>query len=328
MNKFIKKIIPATLALSLFAGTSAYAINFPDMPNDWTTKALENAVENGLLSGFDDGTIRPDDNITRAQMATIVVRSFGATADADISKFTDVNENDWFYSYFSKAVQMGAFNGNDLNQLNPNNPIKFEECFKVIACVFGLIADTKIYAEDSKYKNDLQMQDLTVLDKFSDGNKVSDWAKPYVAAIVSGGYWDGIDGKLTPTAYITRAQFAVLMDNIVKTYITEPGTYTDLGEGNILIKSPSVTIDNFTTDNNVIISDGVSETEEGINFTNCTFNGRLVVRGGGQNVNYQGFLKDFVVQNPGIVISVDITNLYEVTGYVCPGSQWSYTFGG
>ena len=328
MNTFIKKFIPVTLAFSLLSGTSAFAADFPDMPDDWTTTALENAVENGLLGGFEDGTIRPDNNITRAQMATIVVRSFGATADADISAFTDVKEGDWFYDAFSKAVQMGAFNGNDLNQLNPNNPIKFEECFKVIASVFGLIADTKVYPETSKFKNDIQKQDLTVLDKFSDANEVSEWAKPYVASIVAGGYWDGIDGKLTPRAYITRAQFAVLMDNMVKTYISEPGTYTDLGEGNIMIKSPSVTIENLTTDNNIIISDGVAETEEGINFTNCTVNGRLVVRGGGLNVNYQGFLKNFVVQNQGIKITVQLSNLMTVTGYIIDGSSWSYTIGG
>jgi len=328
MNKILKKIMPAVLITSLAASTVASAATFPDMPNDWTTAALENAVTNGLLGGFDDGTIRPNDNITRAQMATIVVRSFGATESADISIFSDVTSTDWYYDAFSKAVQMKAFNGNDLNQLNPNNPITFQECFKVVACVFGLIADTEEYAADSKYKNDLQMQDLTVLDKFSDGAEVADWAKPYVAAIVSGGYWEGLDGKLTPNAYITRAQFAVLMDNMVKTYITEPGTYTDLGEGNIMIKVSDVIIDGLNTTDNVIISDGVAETEKSVSFVNSTVNGRLVVRGGGETVSFQGTLKDFVVQNPGIIVSVNITNLYEVTGYVCDGSKWSYTFGG
>lgn len=321
----LKKFVPALLAVSLLAGSAAYAADFPDMPNDWTTEALENAVENGLLSGFDDGTIKPNNNITRAQMATIIARSFGATAGADISTFTDVTETDWFYDAFSKAVQMGAFNGNDLNQLNPNNPIKFEECFKVVACVFGLTANLR---EEELYKpNDLDKQDLTVLDKFSDGSDVSAWAKPYVAAIISGGYWDGIDGKLTPKAYITRAQFAVLMDNLVKTYITKPGTYTDLPAGNIMIKSEDVTIDGLTTDNNIVISDGVKETETGINFTNCTVNGRLVIRGGGQNVNYSGFLKDFVIQNPNINLNASLSNLMTVTGYIHDASSWSYSIG-
>lgn len=327
MNKIFKKLVPGVLAFSMLAGTTAQAATFPDMPDDWTREALENAVENGLLSGFSDGTIGPDKEITRAQMATIIVRSFGATQSADISIFTDVTENDWYYDAFSKAVQMKAFNGNDKNLLNPSNSITFQECFKVVACVFGLIADTTEYTNGSK--NDLQMQDLTVLDKFSDGAEVSDWAKPYVAAIVSNGYWDGIDGKLTPTAYITRAQFAVLMDNMVKTYINEPGTYTEFTEGNIMIRSNDVTIDGITTDDMIIISDGVEETDLGINFTNSTMNNRLVVRGGGENVTYQGYLKDFVVPNPGIIITVSLSNLYEVTGWICDGSEWSYEiFGG
>lgn len=325
MNNVLKKFVPAVLAISIFSGASVYAAEFPDMPNDWTTQSLQKAVDNGLLGGFDDGTIRPDNNITRAQMATIIVRSFGATQSSDISRFTDVSQGDWFYDAFSKAVQMQAFNGDDRNLLNPNNPITFQECFKVVASVFGLIANTR---EEKEYKpNDIDIQDLSVLNIFADGPEVSDWAKPYVAAIVSGGYWDGIDGKLTPKAYITRAQFAVLMDNMVETYITEPGTYKDLPEGNIMIKSEDVTVDGIVSDNNIIISDGVKETENGIKIINATLNGRLVIRGGGKNVTFQGYLKHFVIPNPGLNLNANLSNLMQVKGYIDDNSSWSYSIG-
>ena len=310
MNIF-KKALPALLALSLFAGSTVSAATFPDMPNDWTTQSLQNAVTNGLLSGFDDGTIRPNNNITRAQMATIIVRCFGAVAKSDISEFTDVPESAWYHDAFSKAVYMKAFNGDDKKQLNPNNPITFQECFKVVASVFGLIAKT----EDTSTPSDLALQDLSVLNNFADGAEVSDWAKPYVASIVANGYWNGLDGKLTPRAYITRAQFAVLMNNMVTTYINEPGTYSNLPEGNIMIKTSDVTIENYTTNNNIIIADSAQETENGINFKNCTMNGKLVIRGGGRNVKYQGFLNHFVILNPFITIELEISNLNTVTGY-------------
>ena len=321
----LKRVLPAVLAASMLFSTSVMAADFPDMPNDWTTESLQKAVENGLLSGFEDGTIRPGNNITRAQMATIIVRSFEASAAADISRFTDVAPGEWYYDSFAKAVQMRAFNGDDRNMLNPNNPITFQECFKVMASIFGLIANT-----DSQYeKNDLTEQDLTPLNKFSDASEVSDWAKPYVAAIVEGGYWEGIDGKLTPKAYITRAQFAVLMDNLVTTYINEPGTYKDLPEGNIMIRSEDVTIDGIKSGSDIIICDGVKETEQGINFTNAELNGTLVMRGGGKNVNFSGFLNRFVILNSNLNLNANLTNLESVSGYIIDlSSSWTYTFGG
>lgn len=327
MKSIFKKIIPAILAVSMFASLTASAQDFPDMPDDWTRASLEKAVENGLLGGFDDGTIKPNNNITRAQMATIIVRSFGATKEADITKFTDMEPSAWFYKDFARAVQMKAFGGDQLNHLNPNNYITFQECFKVVSSVFGLI----VIDDPRAGKVGLNNQDLTVLDKFSDGAEVADWAKPYVAAVVSNGYWEGIDGKLTPKAYITRAQFAVLMDNLVKTYITEPGTYSEFEDGNIMIKTENVTLENVTTDDYIIISDGVQETEEGINFKNCTVSGCLTMRGGGKNVNYQGFLQYLAVIGSELNINVKLSNLTGANGVIpCimdKTSSWSYSFG-
>lgn len=327
MKSIFKKIIPTLLAVSMLLGISASAQNFPDMPDDWTKQSIEKAVENGLLGGFEDGTIRPNNNITRAQMATIIVRSFGAETEADITKFTDMNPTDWHYSAFAKAVQMKAFGGDQFNHLNPNNYITFQECFKVISSVFGLI----VIDDPRAGKVGLNNQDLTVLDKFEDGAEVSDWAKPYVAAVVANGYWAGLDGKLTPKAYITRAQFAVLMDNLVKTYITEPGTYSDFEDGNIMIKTENVTLKNVTTDDYIIIADGVKETKEGVNFVDCTVSGCLTMRGGGKNVNYKGFLQYLAVIGPELNINVNLSNLTGENGVIAcimdKTSTWSYTFG-
>ena len=83
-RKLLSALIVLALLISLMP-VSAFAANealvssqFPDMPNDWSTPALESAIYNGLLNGI-DGKIAPGENLTRAQMATIVVRAFGAT---------------------------------------------------------------------------------------------------------------------------------------------------------------------------------------------------------------------------------------------------------
>ena len=80
-------ILAITLMASLFVmPVVAEEPVFTDMPDDWTTSALKNAVKNGLLNGY-DGKIMPNDNIKRSEMAAILVRAFGATKEADISSF-------------------------------------------------------------------------------------------------------------------------------------------------------------------------------------------------------------------------------------------------
>ena len=88
MKKGIKAFILAA-ALSVSLPLSSLAA-FKDMPSGDDGACLQRAVDNNLLTGFEDETIRPADAITRAQMAAITDRAFGASQAADISSYTDV----------------------------------------------------------------------------------------------------------------------------------------------------------------------------------------------------------------------------------------------
>ena len=75
MNKILKMCMPILTAAVITVGASAnvFAADFIDMPTDPVMKqALENAVENKLLNGYENGEIRPDGNITRAEMSAII----------------------------------------------------------------------------------------------------------------------------------------------------------------------------------------------------------------------------------------------------------------
>ena len=85
-RKFLSILLTLVLVLGLLPAAGAAALStsptFSDMPDNWATEALESAVANGLLVG-DDGKIMPDSPLTRAQMATIIARAFGATEEGD-----------------------------------------------------------------------------------------------------------------------------------------------------------------------------------------------------------------------------------------------------
>lgn len=104
-------VLAMTLSLLPTAAMAADTQAFPDLPDDYSTEALLAAVENGLLSG-NNGYLLPNDPLTRAQMATIMVRAFGGEELADISAYADVDQDDWFADAIAKAVAMGLFQGN------------------------------------------------------------------------------------------------------------------------------------------------------------------------------------------------------------------------
>jgi hypothetical protein len=270
----LKKLMALVLSLALLLTTLAVPVGavvggevtktvsqFSDMPDDWSTIALQNAVKNGLLQG-DGDKILPAQNLTRAQMATVINRAFGAQVKAQIDNFTDVEPKEWYYEEMAKAVMMKTFQGSG-NQLNPNSSITREEAFIVLARALKL------------------GKSVAVAGEFTDLGQISSWAKEEVYSMINAGYVQGSNGKINPKATITRAEFAQLMDNIIKVYINEAGEYTEVADGNVMINAPGVTLKNITVNGDLIIGDGVGDGEVELDNVNVT--GRLVVRGGGAN---------------------------------------------
>ena len=252
--------LSATMLASMLPKPAFAADNttFPDMPNDWSTQALQNAINNGLLNGI-DGKIAASENLTRAQMAAIVTRAFGTNGKADISSFGDVNTGDWFYDAMASSVLMGAFQGDGVN-LNPNANITRQEAFTVLARLFTLSGG-----------------DQSVLNSYTDGAQVADWAKDSMASMVAAGYVKGSDNKLNPTSSITRAEFAQVMDNLVKTYFADSQLNVN-ADGNAVLNKAG-TLEGATISGDLIIGDGAAEGD--VVLKDVTVSGRLLVRGGG-----------------------------------------------
>lgn len=257
MKKGIRAFILAA-ALSVSLPLSSLAA-FKDMPSGADGACLQRAVDNNLLTGFEDETIRPADAITRAQMAAITVRAFGATRAADIANYTDVSSSDWFYDSMAKAVAMEAFQGSG-NKLNPTDNISRQEAMIVLSRVFAL------------------PESDGALDKYTDASLVADWAKDGVSKIAGGGYLPENDSALRPTDKMTRLEFAQIMDKLVSMYITESGEYTadKLSDGNILVKASDVSFKGMEESTSVIIGDGV---DGKTSFTDCKPS-RVIIRGG------------------------------------------------
>ena len=273
-----------SLAVSASAASTARkATDFRDFDKSaWYAEAVSAAVDNGLLYGKSATIIDTNGDMTRAEMAAIINRSFGCYVKADISKYTDVSKSKWYYDDVAMAVQMGTYNGRSSSAMAPDAPISRQEAMTVVARALEL-------DYDSYSKTDLST--------FSDRSEISNWAMPYVRAMVGADYIHGRGKVLAPLDNITRAEFAQIFHNIIGSYITVKGTYDKDIKGSVLIRTDDVELKDLTVDGDLIIGCGAADGK--IVLDNVTVKGRLLVWGGGTKAVYC----NNATQMPAVVVA-------------------------
>lgn len=203
MNK--KKLTSLSLSLAmtagLFSGLTAQAAQYyPDVDEGhWAYEWVGYMNEHGYISGYPDGNYYPSQDITRAEYITILNKMFESNGNAG-KNYADVHEGDWFYNQIQAAVAAGYLHGyddaNDENDgtIKPNNYITREEAAVILSLAYGLA------------KND----DVS---KFSDADQISDWAVPYVGALVDGKVLMGDAGSTAfrPKDNMLRAEVACML---------------------------------------------------------------------------------------------------------------------
>ena len=275
-KRILAMILAAASCLSLAVSASAAnttvrkATDFRDYDRTaWYAEAVSAAVDNGLLYGKSATIIDPNGDMTRAEMAAIINRSFGCYKTADISQYKDVSKSKWYYKDVALAVQMGTYNGRSSSAMAPDSPITRQEAMTVVARALEL-------DYDSYSKTDLSA--------FSDHSEISNWALPYVRAMVGADYIHGRGKILAPLDNITRAEFAQIFHNIIGTYITTKGSYDKDIKGSVLIRTADVELKDMTVDGDLIIGCGAADGK--ITLDNVAVKGRLLVWGGGTKAVY------------------------------------------
>ena len=275
-KRILALFLAAVSCLSLAVSASAAGTvnrkvtDFRDFDKSaWYAEAVSAAVDNGLLYGKSSTMLDPNGDMTRAEMAAIINRSFGCYKAADISQYKDVSKSKWYYKDVALAVQMGTYNGRSSSSMAPDSPITRQEAMTVVARALEL-------DYDSYSKTDLST--------FSDRSEISNWAMPYVRAMVGADYIHGRGKVLAPLDNITRAEFAQIFHNIIGSYITVKGTYDKDIKGSVLIRTDDVELKDLTVDGDLIIGCGAADGK--IVLDNVTVKGRLLVWGGGTKAVY------------------------------------------
>lgn len=284
-----KNTIAMVLAGAMLLPSNAFAADlsqYKDFPNDWSAKSLEQAIDDGLLNGS-NGMIDAKGLLTRAQMAAIVSRAFGAAKTASLDDYRDVLPSAWYYSDMGKAVKMGAFQGAN-GLLNPDAPITREEAFTVLARAFALEGGGSATLKD-----------------FVDGGTVSSWASESVAALVAGGYVNGANGMLNLKNNITRAEFAKVITGMAASYVGAEGVSGKTVEGNVIVRESGASLSGMTINGDLIIADSADK----VSLDNVKVTGRIVIRGGADAVGIKDTTagKGVLVSSPNGAAAISVS---------------------
>ena len=177
-------------------------MNFKDVnTNAWYYPSIEYVYNKGIILGTSDTTFNPNTKLTRGMLVTILHRMDGKPTPKTQNKFSDVSKSQYYYDAVVWATEKGIVHGYENGKFGPDSNITRQD----LAVILRNFAQYK-------GKNVNVTSDLN---KFKDGNLVSDYAKSAVEWAVGKGVITGNNNgeSLTPHGKATRAETAGMMYN-------------------------------------------------------------------------------------------------------------------
>lgn len=158
----------------------------------WAMSSIDKMVANGYMNVSENGTFKPHQPSTRAEVAETIVKALKLPLDASVSlKATDVQRAHPQYEAFRKLVELNIFDNRE--QLHPEKYVTRGQMAKILALAFQIVVDEKNEST------------------FSD-TQANVWAKHYIESLADVGVITGkSNGTYGPYEYVTRAQLATLI---------------------------------------------------------------------------------------------------------------------
>ncbi|PZE20149.1 S8 family serine peptidase [Paenibacillus xerothermodurans] len=182
-----------------------YNKTFDDMAEHWARAEVEQLAAKHIVTGVTDTTFGPEQQLTRAEFAALLVRMLGTTTMASTDVFTDVNPTDWYHDVVYQAYHAGVIEGVAAGTFAPNQPITREQMAVMIMRAYSTATGKP-------------MGDIVVTQevKFIDEGQIGGWARSSVRLVNGLGLMDGFpDGSFKPVDTATRAQAAAVIQRLM-----------------------------------------------------------------------------------------------------------------
>ncbi|MDR1641085.1 MAG: S-layer homology domain-containing protein, partial [Clostridiales bacterium] len=272
-RRFAKVLCFLVIPLFLFTTPTTTYAAASDISGHWAEETLIKWVGQGWLTGNGEGTFSPNKSVTRAEFVALVNRMKGYKGDADISNFTDVTPDKWYYKDIKAAISAGYLAGTGPRSISPEKTITRQEAIAIVSRIEGVSGS-----------------DASALSYATDGNSVAGWAQKSVAACINVGYVTGSEGKINPLSNITKAEAIVLLNNVnTKTRsFALAGTFGPtsgkLSASKVNVLAAGVNLRNVAVSGDFVIDKAVGNGD--VRLDAVDVNGTLLVEGGGLNSIY------------------------------------------
>lgn len=262
-NGFLRRLAAFSLAVCLcltlfpaFIGGGARA--------DYSDTAMDKLVSWGIMSGYPDGQLHPERELTRAEFVAMVNRAYGYT-EVGVTPFIDVPDSAWYHDDIGIAYKAKYFTGGSPRMAFPNDSLTREQAVVLLG-------------------RNMRLEEIPgEVMEFSDGHSFSKWSAGYARAASDIGIISGYgDGSFRPQNNINRGEMAVMLVRALGTLINTPGVHTlSDNYGSVTISSPNTTLKDSTIAGDLYITGGLDLGS--VTLDNVRVLGDIIVAGGGES---------------------------------------------
>ncbi|HBB28959.1 MAG TPA: hypothetical protein DC000_06890, partial [Clostridiales bacterium] len=240
MRKRSKVLSLIIMLLMLISSVSTVYAQVSDVEKHWAKEEISYMLDKGYLTGYPDGTFRPENNVSKAEFYRIINNLMGYTEEAEFG-FKDVKSEDWFYNDVAKGIKMGYLI--DAEFLNPRDFITREEVARIIGVTFKLSENV----ESTTY--------------FKDYTLISPSAAGFIGTLKDEGYIAGFpDGNFEPLNNIKRSEVVKMLYNVLMAEgIPQKADLTAYKAALAKVKQSDYTKESWTAYQKVVLANVVTE---------------------------------------------------------------------
>ncbi|MDR6878491.1 S-layer homology domain-containing protein [Bacillus sp. 3255] len=186
----------------------ANEISFSDTRHHWAQDSIERMANKWFVQGFSQDEFRPDQPVTRAELAAMITRAFGLKSASNNGAFRDTEETAWYSEAIHAAVEAGIATGYEDGTFRPDQTITREE----MAVMIDRALQAAGYNEQQEQgQGQAQAQD------YEDRTLIHSWAQEAVKRLGQLQLMDGTTpSTFDPKKEATRAQSAVLLQRLLQ----------------------------------------------------------------------------------------------------------------
>ena len=206
----LKKFLPVLVGIALSTSMSHAQTTFSDLDKEnWAYSQIMQLATDNIVVGYPDGTFKPNELITRAEFASMVVKAL-KQENAEITEtidFSDVDKENWAWESVQRAVRFDLVKETEDNKFRPNDNVTRAECLEI---VINALTTNELTLEDAK---------KILAEKYADADTIPEWfiikaGKAQVLGIVV--HIPGEEANLSATKPATRAEISAFLHKMIE----------------------------------------------------------------------------------------------------------------